>query len=106
MNSAECKGAFDRTLRGFRHCVDAGQKVGPAADAHPAYRSRTWTAFLISSKKRESTALVFITSARRARGKSLMTLTPAESRTAMDTIFDRIARSGDSRQANGNPHRR
>jgi radical SAM protein with 4Fe4S-binding SPASM domain len=83
-------GAFERTMRGFRHCVDAGQKVGLrlTLTRHTAQDLGRIFDFL---EKEGIDRACFYHLCPSGRGKSLHALTPAESRKAIDTIFDRTA---------------
>mgnify|MGYP000507138596 CR=1 FL=1 len=82
------KGAFDRTMRGFRHCVEVGQKVGLrlTLTRHTAQDLGRIFDFI---EKEGIDRACFYHLCPAGRGKSLLALTPAESRKAIDTIFDR-----------------
>lgn len=85
------QGAFERTMRGFRHCVDAGQKVGLrlTLTKHTAQNLDQLFDFI----ERESIdRACFYHLCPAGRGKDLMALDPAQSRAAVDTI---ITRTGD-----------
>lgn len=81
-------GAFDRTMRGFRHCVDVGQKVGLRL-------TLTRQTFVDLDKifdfiEREGiNRACFYHLCPAGRGKSVMDLTHAESRKAIDIIINR-----------------
>jgi radical SAM protein with 4Fe4S-binding SPASM domain len=85
-----CKGAFERTMRGFRHCVEAGQKVGLrlTLTRHTVQDLGRIFDFL---EQEGIDRACFYHLCPSGRGKSLLTLTAAESRRAMDTIFNRTA---------------
>jgi len=81
-------GAFQRTMRGFRYCVEAGQKVGLrlTLTRHTAENLEKLFDFI----EREGIDRVcFYHLCPSGRGKNLLALTPAESRKAIDTILDR-----------------
>jgi Fe-coproporphyrin III synthase len=82
------KGAFERTMRGFRHCVAVGQKVGLrlTLTRHTAQDLDRLFDF-IEAEGIDRACFYHLCPA--GRGKSLAALTAAESRQAMDTIFDR-----------------
>ncbi len=81
-------GAFERTMRGFRHCVDVGQKVGLRL-------TLTRQTFVDLDKifdfiEREGiNRACFYHLCPAGRGKSVMDLTTAESRQAVDIIINR-----------------
>ena len=85
------KGAFERTMRGFRHCVDAGQKVGLrlTLTRHTAQNLDLIFDFL---EKEGIDRACFYHLCPAGRGKDLLALEPAEARQAVDTI---ITRTGD-----------
>jgi radical SAM protein with 4Fe4S-binding SPASM domain len=85
------KGAFERTLRGFHHCVDAGQKVGLRLTL-TRHTCQNLDAIFELIEREGIDRACFYHLCPAGRGKNLMTLTPEESRRAMDTIFER---SGD-----------
>jgi radical SAM protein with 4Fe4S-binding SPASM domain len=85
-----CKGAFARTMQGFRHCVDAGQKVGLrlTLTRHTVQDLGRIFDFL---EDEHIDRACFYHLCPSGRGKSLLTLTPQESRRAIDTIVTRTA---------------
>jgi radical SAM protein with 4Fe4S-binding SPASM domain len=83
-------GAFERTMRGFRHCVEAGQKVGLRLTLTRHTAQDLDRIFDFLEKERIDRAC-FYHLCPSGRGKSLLALTAAESRKAIDTIFDRTA---------------
>jgi len=91
-----CAGAFERTMRGFRHCVAVGQKVGLrlTLTRHTAQDLDRIFDFLESEGIDRACFYHLCPS---GRGKSLLALTPAETRKAVDTVIDRtgdLARRG------------
>jgi len=82
------EGAFKRTMQGFRHCVNAGQKVGLrlTLTRHTAGNLDKLFDF-IEQEGIDRACFYHLCPA--GRGKALDMLTPAESRTAIDTILDR-----------------
>jgi len=85
------QGAFERTMRGFRHCVEVGQKVGLrlTLTRHTAQNLDRLFDFI---EKEGIDRACFYHLCPAGRGKDLMALTPEQSRAAIDTI---ITRSGD-----------
>jgi Fe-coproporphyrin III synthase len=84
------KGAFERTMRGFRHCVEAGQKVGLRLTLTPHTAKNLDQIFDFIEREGINRAC-FYHLCPSGRGKSLLDLTAAESRQAVDTIIDRTA---------------
>jgi radical SAM protein with 4Fe4S-binding SPASM domain len=82
------KGAFDRTMKGFRHCVEAGQKVGLRLTLTPHTVNNLDRIFDFLEKEGINRAC-FYHLCPSGRGKSLLTLSPQQSRAALDTIFTR-----------------
>lgn len=82
------KGAFERTMQGFRYCVEAGQKVGLrlTLTRHTAQDLDKIFDF-IDRENIDRACFYHLCPA--GRGKSLNSLTAEESRAAMDTIFRR-----------------
>ena len=81
-------GAFDHAMRGFRHCVDAGQKVG----LRLTLTRQTWQDIdeifkFIDTEGIDRACFYHLCPA--GRGSSLQAMTPAEMREAVDTILDR-----------------
>ncbi|MGN6369218.1 MAG: radical SAM protein [Phycisphaerae bacterium] len=85
------KGAFERTMRGFRNCVEAGQKVGLRLTLTKHTAQNLDKIFDFIEENRIDRAC-FYHLCPSGRGKNLMALSPAESRAAVDTI---ITRTGD-----------
>lgn len=82
------EGAFERTMKGFRHCVDVGQKVGLRLTlTRETCRNLDRIFDLIEREGINRACFYHLCPA--GRGKDLNALTPEESRAAMDTIFDR-----------------
>ncbi|MBI1336888.1 MAG: radical SAM protein [Phycisphaera sp.] len=85
------KGAYDRAMRGFRHCVDAGQKVGLRLTLTRQTCKDLGTIFdFIDREKIDRSCFYHLCPA--GRGSHLIALRPEESRQAMDTIFTRSLR--------------
>ena len=84
------KGAFERTMRGFRHCVDVGQKVGLrlTLTRHTAENLDKIFDFI---EKENINRACFYHLCPSGRGKNLMALSPEQSRLAVDTIITRTA---------------
>lgn len=84
-------GAFERTMRGFRHCVEVGQKVGLrlTLTRHTAQNLDRLFDF-IEQEGIDRACFYHLCPA--GRGKDLLALTPEQSRAAVDTI---ITRTGD-----------
>jgi radical SAM protein with 4Fe4S-binding SPASM domain len=82
------KGAFERTIRGFRHCVEAGQKVGLrlTLTRHTSGDLDRIFDFLDAEGIDRACFYHLCPS---GRGVNLSSLTAAQSRAAMDTIFTR-----------------
>jgi radical SAM protein with 4Fe4S-binding SPASM domain len=82
------EGAFERTMRGFRHCVEAGQKVGLrlTLTRHTCENLDMIFDFL---EREQINRACFYHLCPAGRGKDLNALTPEESRKAVDTIFTR-----------------
>ena len=80
-------GAFQRTMDGLRHCTEAGQKVGLRLTLTRHTCSAPQRVFsLIESEHIDRACFYHLCPA--GRGSELATLTHAESRQAIDTIFD------------------
>ena len=81
-------GAFERTMRGFRHCVEVGQKVGLRLTLTRHTAQNLDKLFdLIDREGIDRACFYHLCPA--GRGKDLNALTPAQSRAAVDTILDR-----------------
>jgi radical SAM protein with 4Fe4S-binding SPASM domain len=82
------KGAFERTMRGFRHCVEVGQKVGLRLTLTRHTAQNLDKLFdLIEREGIDRACFYHLCPA--GRGKSLQELTPKMARAAADTIFAR-----------------
>jgi radical SAM protein with 4Fe4S-binding SPASM domain len=81
-------GAFERTLRGFRHCVQAGQKVGLRLTL-TRHTCQDLDQLFALIEREGIHRVCFYHLCPAGRGIDLNALTPAESRAAIDTIFDR-----------------
>jgi Fe-coproporphyrin III synthase len=83
-------GAFERTIRGFRNCVEAGQKVGLrlTLTRHTCQDLDRIFDFL---EREQINRACFYHLCPSGRGVSVSALTHAKSRRAMNTIFDRSA---------------
>ena len=81
-------GAFERTMRGFRHCVEEGQKVGLrlTLTRHTADNLEQLFAFI---EKEGIDRACFYHLCPAGRGKDLMALSPEQARKAVDTIIER-----------------
>ncbi|MGE5610187.1 MAG: radical SAM protein [Bacillota bacterium] len=81
-------GAFKKTMQGFRHCVEAGQKVGLRLTLTPHTVENLDKIFdFIEAEGIDRACFYHLCPA--GRGKDLAALTPTQSRTAIDTIIDR-----------------
>jgi radical SAM protein with 4Fe4S-binding SPASM domain len=82
------KGAFHKTMEGFRHCVAVGQKVGLrlTLTRHTANNLDKLFDFI---EKEGINRACFYHLCPSGRGKSLNALTSEESRKAVDTIIER-----------------
>ncbi|MEX0777336.1 MAG: radical SAM protein [Phycisphaeraceae bacterium] len=82
------KGAFQKTMQGFRHCVAVGQKVGLRLTlTRQTVQDLDRIFDFIEAEDINRACFYHLCPA--GRGLSLAALTPAESRTAADTIFRR-----------------
>ncbi len=80
-------GAFERTMRGLRHCVSAGQKVGLRLTlTRQTCRDLPILFELIKSEGIDRACFYHLCPA--GRGQELAALSPAEARQAVDAIFD------------------
>lgn len=80
------KGAFERTLRGLRHCIEIGQKVGLRLTLTRQTCSDLPAVFdFIESEGVDRACFYHLVPC--GRGQDLSALTSAESRHAIDTIF-------------------
>lgn len=85
-------GAFDRAMRGFRFCGDAGQKVGLRLTlTRHTVRDLDRIFDLIEAEGIQRACFYHLCPA--GRGKSLSALTPEESRRAIDTILEKSGAS-------------
>jgi radical SAM protein with 4Fe4S-binding SPASM domain len=82
------KGAFARTMRGFRSCVEAGQKVGLRLTL-TRQTAHDLDAIFDFIETEGIDRACFYHLCPSGRGANLAALTPEESRAAMDTIFTR-----------------
>ncbi len=81
-------GAFDRTMRGFRNCVEAGQKVGLRLTlSRPTFENLDGVFDFIERERINRACFYHLVPT--GRGKGVLDLTRAESRQAMDTILRR-----------------
>lgn len=82
------QGAFERTMKGFRHCVDVGQKVGLRLTLTRHTAQNLDKIFdLIEREGIDRACFYHLCPA--GRGKDLGALSPEEARSAVDTIFTR-----------------
>lgn len=89
------EGAFARTMRGFRYCVDAGQKVGLRLTLTQHTAQNLDGLFDLIEREGIDRAC-FYHLCPSGRGKSLDALTSEQSRQAVDTIITRTRRLVDS----------
>ncbi len=81
-------GAFERTMQGFRNCVDAGLKVGLRLTlSRPTYEDLDGVFDFIEREQINRACFYHLVPT--GRGKQVLDLSPAESRRAMDTILRR-----------------
>jgi radical SAM protein with 4Fe4S-binding SPASM domain len=82
------KGAFQKTMQGFRHCVEVGQKVGLrlTLTKHTATNLDKIFDFIEAEGINRACFYHLCPS---GRGKNLLALSAEESRAAVDTILDR-----------------
>jgi len=81
-------GAFDRTLQGFRHCVEAGQKVGLRLTlSRPTFQALDDVFDFIERERINRACFYHLVPT--GRGKGVLDLTPVESRRAMEIILRR-----------------
>lgn len=85
------QGAFARTMRGFRHCVDVGQKVGLRLTITRQTAKDLESIFAFIEREGINRAC-FYHLCPAGRGKDLMALSAQESRQAVDTIFEQTQR--------------
>ncbi len=82
------EGAFERTMRGFRHCVEAGQKVGLRLTL-TRHTAQNLDAIFDLIDRENIDRACFYHLCPSGRGKSLEMLQPEEARKAVDTIITR-----------------
>lgn len=82
------EGAFDRTMKGFRHCVDAGQKVGLRLTLTRETCDNLDRIFDLIEKEGIHRAC-FYHLCPAGRGKDLYRMEREQTRQAIDTILDR-----------------
>jgi radical SAM protein with 4Fe4S-binding SPASM domain len=82
------EGAFQRTMRGFRHCVDVGQKVGLRLTLTRHTAQNLDKLFDLIEKEGIDRAC-FYHLCPAGRGRDLNALTPKMARDAVETIFNR-----------------
>ncbi|MCE5280142.1 MAG: radical SAM protein [Planctomycetaceae bacterium] len=80
-------GAFERTLAGLRHCVEAGQKVGLRLTLTPQTCGDLPAVFALIERERIN-RVCFYHLVPAGRGQGLAALSAEQSRSAVDTIFD------------------
>ncbi len=91
-------GAFDRTMTGFRHCVDVGQKVGLRLTLTRQTCNDLDEIFAFIERERIDRAC-FYHLCPAGRGGELAALEPEESRRAVDTIIEHTRRLNASGRA-------
>ena len=84
------QGAYEKTMRGFRYCVDAGQKVGLRLTL-TRHTAQNLDALFDLIEREQINRACFYHLCPSGRGKNLEMLTPEEARTAVDTIITRTA---------------
>jgi radical SAM protein with 4Fe4S-binding SPASM domain len=84
-------GAYERTMRGFRHCVEVGQKVGLRLTLTRETCENLDELFDLIEREGIDRAC-FYHLCPSGRGKDLYRMDPVQSRRAMDTIFERTRR--------------
>lgn len=82
------KGAFERTMKGFRHCVEAGQKVGLRLTLTRHTAQNLDKIFDLIEREGINRAC-FYHLCPSGRGKDLLALSPDMARAAVDTIITR-----------------
>jgi radical SAM protein with 4Fe4S-binding SPASM domain len=82
------KGAFGRTMEGFKHCVAVGQKVGLRLTL-TRHTARDLPRLFDFIEKEGIDRACFYHLCPAGRGKDLLALTPDESRAAVDQIIER-----------------
>src|SRR5215212_4181920 len=82
------QGAFERTMRGFRHCVDVGQKVGLRLTLTRHTAQNLDKLFDLIEKENIDRAC-FYHLCPAGRGKDIFAPTHAQTRAAVDTIITR-----------------
>ena len=82
------KGAFQRSMEGFRHCVAVGQKVGLRLTL-TRHTARDLPRLFEFIEQEGIDRACFYHLCPAGRGRDLLALTPAESRAAIDTIIER-----------------
>lgn len=82
------KGAFHKTMEGFRHCVAVGQKVGLRLTL-TRHTARDLDRIFEFLEKENIDRACFYHLCPAGRGRDLNALTPDESRHAVDTIIER-----------------
>ena len=92
------QGAFDKTVRAFRHCKDAGQKVGLRLTLS-AHNVADLDHILDFIEQENIDRVCFYHLVYSGRGSNVVDVTHAETRAAVDKILDRTAQW----VANGTP---
>lgn len=82
------QGAFERTMRGFRHCVEVGQKVGLRLTL-TRHTAQNLDALFDLIEREGIDRACFYHLCPAGRGKDLLALTADQSRQAVDTIITR-----------------
>ncbi len=85
------KGAFDRAVRGFRLCEEAGQKTGLRLTL-TRHNVQCMPAILDFIERENIRRVCFYHLVPTGRGAGVQTLHPHEARSALDMLIDRVSR--------------
>jgi len=84
------RGAFEKTVRAFRHCKAAGQKVGLRLTLS-AYNLADLDRILDFIEAEDIDRVCFYHLVHSGRGSNVVDVTPAQTRAAVDKVIDRTA---------------